>query len=90
MAKLHIVRIKGGLIMFSIGQSAITGLLSHIIFIIITWQVMQAINFEPLIRKNRTTEARIFLLLLAIVIGTGVSRFFLDILQWSRDLLFLF
>lgn len=76
--------------MFSIGQLAITGLLSHIIFIVITWQVMQSINFEPIIRKHRTTEARIFLLLIAIVIGTSVSRFFLDILQWSRDLLFLF
>jgi len=76
--------------MFSIGQMAITGMLSHVIFIIITWQVMQGINFEPVVRKHRATEARIFLLLIAIVIGTSVSRFFLDILQWSRDLLFLF
>src|SRR5699024_11492818 len=61
MAKLLIVIKKGGfIIMFSIGQLAITGLLSHIIFILITWYVMQAINFEPIIRKNRTTEARIF------------------------------
>ena len=91
MAKLLIVIKKGGfIIMFSIGQLAITGLLSHIIFILITWYVMQAINFEPIIRKNRTTEARIFFLLIAVVIGTSVSRFFLDILQWSRDLLFLF
>lgn len=76
--------------MFSIGQFAVTGLLSHIVFIVITWYVMQSINFEPLLRKNKTTEARILLLFISIIIGTGVSRFFLDILQWSRDLLYLF
>lgn len=76
--------------MFSIGQFAVTGLLSHIVFIVITWYVMQSINFEPLLRKNKTTEARILLLFICIIIGTGVSRFFLDILQWSRDLLYLF
>lgn len=76
--------------MFSIGQFAVTGMLSHIVFIVITWYVMQSINFEPLLRKNKTTEARILLLFISIIIGTGVSRFFLDILQWSRDLLYLF
>lgn len=76
--------------MFSIGQFALAGIISHIIFIIITWQVMQSINFEPIIRKNKEKEGRLFLLLIAIFIGTGVSRFVLDILQWSGDLLYLF
>lgn len=51
---------------------------------------MLKMNFEPIIRKGHTTEGKIFLLFLAIVIGTGVSRFFLDILHWSRDLIYLF
>lgn len=76
--------------MFSIGQFAVTGLLSHIIFIIITWYVMQSVNFDPIIRKGRTIEARIFLLFISIVIGSSVSHFFLDVLQWSRDLLQLY
>jgi len=76
--------------MFPIGQLAIISMISHLIFIYITWKVMLGINFEPIIRKGRTKEARIFFLFIAIVIGTGVSRFVLDILQWSRDLIYLF
>ncbi|MBY7144718.1 DUF1146 family protein [Virgibacillus sp. NKC19-3] len=76
--------------MLDIGQSAIISIISHIIFISITWRLVVAINFDPLIRKSRVTEARILLLFITIVIGSGVSRFFLDILQWSRDLLYLF
>ncbi|GGB56092.1 DUF1146 domain-containing protein [Virgibacillus dakarensis] len=76
--------------MFSIGQLAIVSMISHLIFIFITWKVVQTINVDPLIQKGRITEARILLLFITIVIGSGVSRFFLEFLQWSRDLIFLF
>ncbi|WP_404455833.1 DUF1146 family protein [Virgibacillus necropolis] len=76
--------------MFSFGQLAITSMLSHLIFIAITWHVMQTINFDPLIRKGRALEARILLLFVTIVIGSGVSRFFLDFLNWSQNLTYLF
>lgn len=76
--------------MFPIGQLAIYSLISHLIFIYITWRVVLSINFDPLIRKGRTTEAKILLVFITIVVGTGVSRFFLEILQWSRDLMYLF
>ncbi|UJL45977.1 DUF1146 family protein [Virgibacillus sp. NKC19-16] len=76
--------------MFDIGQLAVISIISHIIFISITWRLVVAINFDPLIRKSRVTEARILLLFITIVIGSGVSRFFLEVLQWSRDLLYLF
>ncbi|MBP1969881.1 putative integral membrane protein (TIGR02327 family) [Virgibacillus natechei] len=73
-----------------IGQLAVVSIISHIIFISLTWRVVVSINFDPLIRKDRVVEARILLLFITIVIGSGVSRFFLEILQWSRDLLYLF
>ncbi|WP_284138951.1 MULTISPECIES: DUF1146 family protein [unclassified Virgibacillus] len=76
--------------MFSIGQLAIISMISHLIFIFITWRIMQSINFEPIIRKGHAAEAKIFLLFLAIIIGAGVSRFFLEFMQWSRDLMYLF
>lgn len=74
----------------SIGQMALISMISHMIFIYITWRVMTTINFEPLIRKNRVTEARILILFITIAIGTSVSRFVLDILHWSQDLIYLF
>ncbi|MGF7012871.1 DUF1146 family protein [Ornithinibacillus bavariensis] len=75
--------------MLSIGQIAVMSIISHVVFIYITWRLMQTINFEPLIRKGRGREAQILILFLTIVIGSGVSRFFLEFLQWSQDLLFL-
>lgn len=76
--------------MFSIGQTALVSILSHLIFIYLTWRLMLKMNFDPIVRKGHQSEGRIFLLFLAIVIGTGVSRFVLEILQWSRDLTYLF
>ncbi|AUJ24040.1 hypothetical protein CAI16_03610 [Virgibacillus dokdonensis] len=76
--------------MFSLGQQALVSLISHILFIYVTWRLMMAINFEPMIKKGRAKEAQILILFLTIVIGSGVSRFFLEVLQWSRDLNHLF
>lgn len=76
--------------MFSIGQTAVISMISHLFFIYITWRLMICINFDPLIRKGREKEAQVLILLITIVVGTGVSRFFLDFLQWSRDLNYLF
>jgi len=76
--------------MISIGYFSIIGMLSHVVFIYITWTAMQSVNVEPFVRKNKVTEARILLIFISIVIGTGVSRFVLDIIQWSQDLIYLF
>ncbi|HLS35907.1 MAG TPA: DUF1146 family protein [Bacillota bacterium] len=75
--------------MEAIGYTAIISIFSHVLFIYLTWRVMVALNVEPLIRKNHVTEARIFLFLVAIAIGSGVSRFVLDIIDWSQNLQYL-
>lgn len=76
--------------MIAVGQMALVSIFSHVIFIYLTWRVMISINFDPLIRKGNATEAKILLFFIAIFIGSGVSRFFLEILQWSQDLIYLF
>lgn len=76
--------------MISIGYMSIIGMISHVVFIYITWTALHGINVEPFVRKNKLTEARIILVFIAIVIGTGVSRFVLDIVHWSQDLIYLF
>ncbi|WP_152656854.1 DUF1146 family protein [Oceanobacillus sp. CFH 90083] len=76
--------------MFSAGQLAIISIFSHIMFIYLAWKVVTAIRIETIFKKGRSAEARVFLLFITIVIGTGVSKFFLDILQWSGDLIYLF
>lgn len=73
-----------------IGQLAIVSMISHLIFIYLTWRVITTLKIEPFIRKGRETEFKVFLLFITIVLGSGVSRFFLEILQWSQDLKYLF
>ncbi|MCM3741650.1 DUF1146 family protein [Oceanobacillus luteolus] len=76
--------------MISIGQIALISMISHLFFIWLTWRLMLKLNFDPIIRKGHSTEGRIFLMFLAILIGTGVSNFVLDIIRWSQDLSYLF
>lgn len=76
--------------MDTIGLMGLISLISHTFFIGMTWYVMQGINFEVIVRKHRVLEAQIFLIFIAIVIGSMVSNFILDMIRWSQDLIFLF
>ncbi|MDY0394222.1 DUF1146 family protein [Virgibacillus halophilus] len=76
--------------MLSIGQTALVSMISHLFFIYLTWRMMQGVNFDPIIRKGHPALGRIFLLFVAIVIGASVSRFFLEFLQWSQQLVYMF
>ncbi|MFD1334628.1 DUF1146 family protein [Oceanobacillus iheyensis] len=76
--------------MFSVGQMALISIFSHLFFIYMTWRLVMALNIDYIFKKGRSGEARVFLLFLTIVIGSGVSRFFLEVLQWSGDLSYLF
>jgi uncharacterized integral membrane protein (TIGR02327 family) len=68
------------------GQIALVSILSHIVFIALAWYALQAIRLEKLLRPNHVFQARLLYILLAIMIGSSVSNFFLDYLQWSKQL----
>ncbi|MCM3729815.1 DUF1146 family protein [Neobacillus cucumis] len=68
------------------GQIALVSILSHIVFIAIAWYALQAIRLEKLLKPNHVFQARLLYILLAIFIGSSVSNFFLDYLQWSKQL----
>ncbi|WP_243291953.1 DUF1146 family protein [Bacillus sp. FJAT-47783] len=75
--------------MAALGQQAIISIVSHLIFIVITWYGLQALPIEKVIRKGRVFEARLLLILLTITIGSTVSNFFLDFLFWSKQIPYL-
>ena len=68
------------------GQIALVSILSHLVLIAITWYALQAIRLEKLLKTNHVFQARLLYILLAIAIGSSVSNFFLDYLQWSKQL----
>ncbi len=72
------------------GQFSAIGLISHIVFLTITWYALQALRIDVLIRPGREMQAKVLLILLTIAIGSLVSNFFLDYLQWSQNLRFMF
>lgn len=76
--------------MSAIGVTALISIISHIIFIYLTWTVIQSVNFEPLFRKGKVFEARIIIIFLTVIIGAGISRFVLEMIQWSQDIIYLF
>ncbi len=73
-----------------LGQQAAIGIVVHLIFIAVTWRALQAVNIDPLIKKGKVVQARLLMILLTIAIGTAVANFFLDYLNYSQQLPYLF
>ncbi|GAA5415845.1 hypothetical protein Pryu01_00877 [Paraliobacillus ryukyuensis] len=76
--------------MLEIGQQALISMISHLIFIIITWQVIQSLRLDPIFKKMRTFEAKVLIIFVTIAIGTTVSNFVLDFFRWSQQITNLF
>lgn len=68
------------------GQIALISIISHLAFIALAWWALQAVRLEKLLKAGHVFQARLLYILLAIVIGSNVSNFFLDYLQWSKQL----
>ena len=74
----------------AIGQEALLGILSQLLFIAITFYALQAFMIEKLFKKNRVFQIQLIYILLSIAIGSAVSNFFLQISSWSGKLPYLF
>ncbi|MGM9986896.1 MAG: DUF1146 family protein [Bacillaceae bacterium] len=70
-------------------QSA-TAIVSHLVFMGITWWALQAVYIDKFLRKNRVIQARALLIILTIVIGSALSNFFLDYMMYARQISGLF
>ncbi|MBC1401275.1 DUF1146 family protein [Listeria booriae] len=69
-----------------IGQQAIIVMISHLLFIVITFWALQALNFEKLIRRDHVIQARVLYLIIAVALGVTISNFFLDYFISARQL----
>ncbi|WP_163655026.1 DUF1146 family protein [Listeria sp. PSOL-1] len=68
-------------------QDPMIVIISHLIFIIITFWALQALNYEKFLKKNKVMQARLLFAILAVVIGYLLSSFFLEYLSASKQLL---
>lgn len=72
-----------------IGIQAAGTLISHIVFILLTFWALQAVRVEKIIRKYHVNQAKVLYLLVSIAIGYLVSTFFIEFILSSQNLLFL-
>ncbi|GLY09027.1 DUF1146 family protein [Bacillus badius] len=76
--------------MANFGQDALFSILSHLVFIGLSFWALQAVRLDQLIKANHIFQARLLFVVLSIAIGSTVSNFFLDYFLWSRQLPLLF
>lgn len=61
-----------------------------IICIALTWWALQALKFEQFTHKPKSSQTKTLQIILSIVIGYQLAKFFIDYLGWSTNLKSLF
>lgn len=73
-----------------IGQQALLNLMVNIPFLIIVWWALQAFRFEFFLKEPKGARAKALMIVITIALAHLISNFFLDYLNWSKMLRFLF
>ncbi|WP_088104378.1 DUF1146 family protein [Halalkalibacter urbisdiaboli] len=71
------------------GQQAIIHIFVNVMFLIITWWALQSFKLDLFVRDPRGPKAKVLLILLTLAIAHLVSSFFLDYLNSSLMLRYL-
>lgn len=70
----------------------ITGLFNIIVTLLsigLTWWCIQIVNFDVLLKNARGGHAKVFQIIISIVIGYTLAKFVIDYYQWSTMLKWL-
>ena len=72
-----------------LGVQSLLGIISHILFIMMSFWALRAVRFDNWIKKEYIKQAQVLYIFLAIVIGYTVSSFFLEFISLSKSLPYL-
>lgn len=72
--------------MFQLGVHALISIVTYLITIGLSFQIMKSVQVEKIIRKNRTFEAQLLLIFSAIALGFLVGNFFITLMDTSLQL----
>ncbi|OIJ11727.1 hypothetical protein BKP45_03490 [Anaerobacillus alkalidiazotrophicus] len=72
------------------GQQALVHLLVNLAFLVVIWWALQAFRFEFLVKNPKGPQGKVLMIITTIALTQLVSGFFLDYLNWSKMLRFLF
>lgn len=73
-----------------IGQFAIVHLILHVLCICIAYWALKSLKLDQFFKKGYATQVQVCLMFLAVLLGTAVSNFLIDLLQFSTQVKFLF
>ena len=72
-----------------IGQYAVIHLVLHVVCICIAYWALQSIRLEKKKKKGYATQLQVCMIFVAILLGTAVSNFIVDLLQYSTQVKYL-
>lgn len=73
-----------------IGQFAIVHLILHVLCICIAYWALNSLKLDQFFKKGYATQVQVCLMFLAVLLGTAVSNFLIDLLQFSTQVKFLY
>ncbi|REH88451.1 DUF1146 domain-containing protein [Staphylococcus felis] len=73
-----------------LGQFAVVHLILHVVCICIAYWALHAIRLEQLCKKGYQMQVQIIMIFSAVLIGTSVSNFLVDLLYFSTQIKYLF
>ncbi|MCC3662463.1 DUF1146 family protein, partial [Staphylococcus haemolyticus] len=71
-----------------IGQFAIVHLILHVLCICIAYWALNSLKLDQFFKKGYATQVQVCLMFLAVLLGTAVSNFLIDLLQFSTQVKF--
>ncbi len=74
----------------SFGQQALIHIFVNLLFLAITWWALQSFKFDLFVKEPNGPKAKALQIIVTIAIAQLVSSFFLDYLNWSTMLRYLF
>ena len=72
-----------------LGQFAIVHLILHVICICIVYLALNSVRLDQFFKKGYALQVQICMIFLAILLGTSVSNFIVDLLQYSTQVKYL-
>ncbi|WP_048601684.1 DUF1146 family protein [Rubeoparvulum massiliense] len=73
-----------------IGIQGLFSILLTLFFIAISWWLLQGFRVDLFLAEPSSKKSKLLILFLAIIIGHGVGRFFIDYYIWTSQLRFFF
>ena len=72
-----------------LGQFAIVHLILHVVYICVAYWALNSIKLDQFFKKGYPLQVQVCMIFISILLGTAVSNFIVDLLQYSTQVKYL-